>query len=211
MSHHVDELTEKQSQVLAFIQRHMAEHATPPTRAEIAMALGLRSPNSAEQYLRTLQAKGHLEVTGQARGIRLHQRHWERRAAAHRIPIVGRVAAGLPILAEENLEDRFDLPAELFATVPDFLLRVRGESMRDAGILDGDLLAVRRAQDAENGQIVVARIEDEATVKRYRQEGPIVRLLSENADPAYRPIVVDLREQPLSIEGLALGVIGSRR
>ncbi len=206
----MDELTEKQAQVLAFIQRHLAEHAAPPTRAEIAMALGLRSPNSAEQYLRTLAAKGHLEVTGQARGIRLSVQHRERRAAMHRIPVVGRVAAGTPILAEENLEDRFDFPADLFAAVPDFLLRIKGQSMRDAGILDGDLLAVRRTQTAENGQIVVARIDDEATVKRYRREGPIVRLLPENSDPAYRPIVVDLREQPLAIEGLALGVIGSR-
>lgn len=206
----MDELTDKQAQVLAFIQRHMAEHATPPTRAEIALALGLRSPNSAEQYLRTLETKGHLEINGQARGIRLHPQHRERRGALHRIPLVGRVAAGSPILAEENLEDRLDFPAGVFAAVPDFLLRVRGESMREVGILDGDLLAVRRAQTAENGQIVVARIDDEATVKRYRREGSIVRLLPENRDPAYRPIVIDLREQTLAIEGLALGVIGGR-
>lgn len=205
------DLTTRQAQVLEFVRRHVAEHGSAPTRAEIAAAFGLRSANSAEQYLRTLAEKGHLEITGQARGIRLAERHRERRVDMVSIPVVGRVAAGMPILAVENLDDYRDLASNLFEPTPDFLLRIKGHSMRDAGILDGDLLAVRRAQNASNGQIVVARIDDEATVKRFRRDGHIVQLIPENTDPAYQPIVIDLREQTLTIEGLALGVIGVRR
>lgn len=205
------DLTTRQAQVLEYIRKQVAEHGSAPTRAEIAAAFGLRSANSAEQYLRTLAEKGHLEVTGQARGIRLAERHRERRVDTLRVPVVGRVAAGMPILAVENLDDYRDLAANLFEPAPDFLLRVQGQSMRDAGILDGDLLAVRRAQSASNGQIVVARINDEATVKRFRRDGHVVKLIPENSDPAYQPIVIDLREQALAIEGHALGVIGVRR
>lgn len=205
------DLTARQTQVLDFIRKHIADNGGAPTRAEIAAAFGLRSANSAEQYLRTLAEKGHLEVTGQARGIRLPAQHRERRVEMLKVPVVGRVAAGLPILAVENLDDHRDLAANLFEPAPDFLLRIRGHSMRDAGILDGDLLAVKRAQNAMNGQIVVARIGDEATVKRFKREGHIVSLIPENTDPAYQPIVLDLREQELVIEGLALGVIGVRR
>lgn len=205
------DLTARQAQVLEYIRKHVAEHGGAPTRAEIAAAFGLRSANSAEQYLRTLAEKGHLEVTGQARGIRLAERHRERRVELLSVPVVGRVAAGMPILAVENLDDHRDLAANLFEPAPDFLLRVQGQSMRDAGILDGDLLAVRRAQNAMNGQIVVARIGDEATVKRFQRDGHIVKLIPENSDPAYQPIVIDLREQELTIEGHALGVIGVRR
>lgn len=204
-------LTVRQAEVLAFIRKHIAEHGGAPTRAEIAAAFGLRSANSAEQYLRTLAEKGHLEVTGQARGIRLAPQHRERRVELLSVPVVGRVAAGMPILAVENLDDHRDLAANLFDPAPDFLLRVQGQSMRDAGILDGDLLAVKRSSQAMNGQIVVARLGDEATVKRFRRDGHMVSLIPENTDPAYRPIVLDLREQDLVIEGLALGVIGVRR
>lgn len=208
----MDELTERQSQVLEFIRERVAEHGGAPTRAEIAEHFGFRSANSAEQYLKALAAKGHLEVTGQARGIRLAEQHRPPlRGEMLRIPVVGRVAAGLPILAVENLDDWRDLSAHLFVPSPDFLLRVRGHSMRDAGILDGDLLAVKRADNARNGQLVVARIGDEATVKRFKRDGHIVQLLPENSDPAYQPIVIDLREQELLIEGIALGVIGVRR
>ena len=205
------DLTARQAQVLEFIRKHVAEHGGAPTRAEIASAFGLRSANSAEQYLRTLAEKGHLEVTGQARGIRLHERHRERRIEMLRVPVVGRVAAGMPILAVENLDDHRDLAANLFVPAPDFLLRVQGQSMRDAGILDGDLLAVKRASNAANGQIIVARIGDEATVKRFQRDGHIVKLIPENSDPAYQTLVIDLREQELVIEGQALGVIGVRR
>lgn len=207
----MNDLTPRQAQVLEYIRKHVAEHGGAPTRAEIARAFGLRSANSAEQYLRTLAEKGHLEITGQARGIRLAERHRERRSESLRVPVIGRVAAGMPILAVENLDDYRDLAADLFEPTPDFLLRVKGQSMRDAGILDGDLLAVRRAQNASNGQIIVARINDEATVKRFRRDGHIVKLIPENSDPAYQPIVIDLREQELTIEGYALGVIGVRR
>lgn len=207
----MNELTPRQAQVLEYIRHQIADHGGPPTRAEIAAAFGLRSANSAEQYLRILAEKGHLEVSGRARGIRLHERHREPRAATRRVPLVGRVAAGMPILAVENLDDHLDLATALFTPAPDFLLRVHGESMRDAGILDGDLLAVRRTPSAENGQIVVARLDDEATVKRYRRDGHRVSLIPENSDPAYRTLVIDLREQELVIEGLVLGVIGVRQ
>ena len=135
------DLTARQTQVLDFIRKHIADNGGAPTRAEIAAAFGLRSANSAEQYLRTLAEKGHLEVTGQARGIRLAAQHRERRVEMLKVPVVGRVAAGLPILAVENLDDHRDLAANLFEPAPDFLLRIKGHSMRDAGILDGDLVA----------------------------------------------------------------------
>ncbi|MGB0713693.1 MAG: transcriptional repressor LexA [Gammaproteobacteria bacterium] len=178
----------------------MQEHNLPPTRAEICEGLGFKSPNAAEEHLRTLARKGVIELHGgTSRGIRLLEDEPEG------IPLVGRVAAGDPILAEQNIEDYVGVSPETFHPRADYFLRVRGLSMRDAGILDGDLLAVHGTQDVHEGQIVVARLEDEVTVKRFQRKGHIVQLLPENPD--FEPIRVDLREQPLEIEGLGVGVV----
>ena len=194
-----DTLTARQAEILELIRSHIAEQGCPPTRAEIAHTLGFRSPNAAEDHLRALERKGVIElVAGSSRGIRLLQEDFG-------LPVVGRVAAGEPILAEQHIEDYCQLESDTFRPRADYLLRVHGDSMQNVGILDGDLLAVHRTTQAENGQIVVARIEDEVTVKRFRQRGAIVRLLPENPD--YEPIRIDLREQPLVIEGLGVGVI----
>lgn len=196
-----DTLTDRQAEVLELIRGYIAEEGCPPTRAEIADALGFRSANAAEDHLRALERKGRIEIlAGASRGIRLLDEEEE-----YGLPVVGRVAAGEPILAEEHIEDYCDIGAETFYPHADYLLRVHGDSMRDIGINDGDLLAVHSARHAENGQIVVARIGDEVTVKRFRQRGAIVRLLPENPD--YEPIRVDLREQELVIEGLGVGVL----
>lgn len=194
-----DTLTARQAEILELIRSRIAEQGCPPTRAEIAHTLGFRSPNAAEDHLRALERKGFIElVTGSSRGIRLLEEDFG-------LPVVGRVAAGEPILAEQHIEDYCQLEADTFRPRADYLLRVHGDSMMDAGILDGDLLAVHRTVQAENSQIVVARIDDEVTVKRFRQRGAIVRLLPEN--PAYEPIRIDLRVQPLVIEGLGVGVL----
>jgi len=191
-------LTPRQSQVLELIRQFAAEQGYPPTRAEIATALGFRSANAAEEHLKALARKGAIELLpGASRGIRL--------TGAEGLPVVGRVAAGSPILAEEHIEDRYALGGELFHPRAHYLLRVRGMSMRDAGILDGDLLAVHRTAEATNGQIVVARLDDEVTVKRFRRRGRRVRLLPENPD--FQPIEVDLRRQSLVIEGLGVGIL----
>jgi repressor LexA len=194
-----DTLTARQAEILELIRTHIAELGCPPTRAEIAHTLGFRSPNAAEDHLRALARKGAIElVTGSSRGIRLLDED-------PGLPVIGRVAAGEPILAEQHIEDYCALQPELFRPRADYLLTVRGDSMIEAGILDGDLLAVHRQASAVNGQIVVARIDEEVTVKRFRQRGAIVRLLPEN--PAYEPIRIDLREQPLVIEGLGVGIL----
>ncbi len=194
-----DTLTNRQAEILELIRSYVAEEGCPPTRAEIADTLGFRSPNAAEDHLRALERKGVIElVPGASRGIRLLDEDYG-------LPVVGRVAAGEPILAEQNIEDYCQVDADTFHPAADYLLRVRGDSMRDAGILSGDLLAVHRTPRAESGQIVVARLADEVTVKRFRQRGAIVRLLPENPD--YEPIRVDLREQDLVIEGLAVGIL----
>ena len=192
-------LTNRQSEILELIRGYITEEGCPPTRAEIAATLGFRSPNAAEDHLRALERKGVIElVPGASRGIRLVDEDYG-------LPVVGRVAAGEPVLAEQNIEDYCQVDADTFHPRADFLLRVSGDSMKDIGIHDGDLLAVHRTPQAENGQIVVARIEVEVTVKRYRRRGAIVRLLPENPD--YEPIRVDLREQPLAIEGLGVGIL----
>ena len=194
-----DTLTARQSEILDLIRGYIADEGCPPTRAEIARVLGFRSPNAAEDHLRALQRKGYIEiVAGSSRGIRLVDEDFG-------LPVVGRVAAGEPILAEQHIEDHQPLEPGLFHPRADYLLRVHGDSMKDAGILDNDLLAVHSTQHAENGQIVVARIDDEVTVKRFRRRGSVVRLLPEN--PAYEPIRIDLKDQPLVIEGLAVGVL----
>jgi repressor LexA len=196
------ELTPRQKQILALIQKVIRETGMPPTRAEIAEALGFRSVNAAEEHLRALERKGAIELLpGTSRGIRLKDALREQLG----LPLVGRVAAGEPILAEEHIEARYQIDLDLFETLPHFLLRVQGMSMRDAGILDGDLVAVHRTPDVRNRQIVVVRLEDEVTVKRYKQEGHHVWLLPEN--PEFSPIEVDLREQSLIIEGVVVGVV----
>jgi repressor LexA len=196
------ELTPRQRQVLFLIQKVMAESGMPPTRAEIAKELGFRSVNAAEDHLRALERKGALELlSGTSRGIRLKDSLRDQLG----LPLVGRVAAGEPILAEEHIEARYQIDTSLFEKSPHYLLRVHGMSMRDAGILDGDLVAVHRSTDVRNRQIVVARLEDEVTVKRYRQEGHHVWLSPENPD--FEPIEVDLKEREMMIEGVVVGVV----
>ena len=196
------ELTPRQRQVLFLIQKVMAESGMPPTRAEIAKELGFRSINAAEDHLRALERKGVIELlSGTSRGIRLKDALRDQLG----LPLVGRVAAGEPILAEEHIEARYQIDTDIFERLPHFLLRVHGMSMRDAGILDGDLVAVHRSTDVRNRQIVVARLEDEVTVKRYRQEGHRVWLMPENPD--FEPIQVDLKEREMTIEGVVVGVV----
>ena len=190
-------LTDRQIEILELIRRRLADSGHPPTRAEIAQELGFRSPNAAEEHLKALARKGVIElVPGASRGIRL---------VNEGLPVVGRVAAGNPILAEEQIEAHYQVDPRLFQPRADYLLRVRGQSMRDAGILNGDLLAVHRAPQAANGQIVVARLDNEVTVKRFQRRGQLVQLLPEN--PEFEPIEVDLRRAPLVIEGIGVGVI----
>ena len=196
------ELTPRQSQILDMIQEFINETGMPPTRAEIARELGFKSANAAEEHLRALQRKGVLDlVPGASRGIQLKDSLREQMG----LPLVGRVAAGSPILAQEHIEAHYKLDPALFDPKPHYLLRVHGMSMKDAGILDGDLVAVHRTPEVRSRQIVVARLEDEVTVKRYRQEGAIVWLLPENAD--FEPIQVDLAHEALVIEGVVVGVI----
>ncbi len=170
----------------------------PPTRAEIARKLGFRSPNAAEDHLRALERKGYIEMLpGASRGLRLLEEVG--------IPIVGRVAAGSPILAEQHIQGRYQIDTALFKPRADYLLKVRGMSMRDAGILDGDLLAVHRSTEARSGQIVVARLGNEVTVKRLKRQGSQVQLLPENPD--FEPISVDLKRDAFAIEGIGVGII----
>lgn len=194
----MSDLTERQAQILKLIRDFIAASGYPPTRAEIARQLGFRSANAAEDHLKALARKGYLELQpGASRGIQLKQ--------AIGLPVVGRVAAGSPILAEQHIETHYRLDPGLFKPRADYLLRVQGMSMRDAGILDGDLLAVHRTPDVANGRIVVARLQDEVTVKRFRRQGQTVELLPENPD--FAPIVVDLARDTLEIEGLAVGLL----
>lgn len=194
-------LTTRQAQVLDVIRKNIEETGYPPTRAEIAEALGFRSANAAEDHIKALAKKGAIEIVpGASRGIRLPQEEEDLG-----LPIIGQVAAGQPILGEENIEDYCSLTPEFFKPCADYLLRVKGMSMKDIGILDGDLLAVHKTEQARNGQVVVARIEDEVTVKRFFQNKHIIELHAENTE--FEPIVVDLREQAVDIEGLAVGVI----
>jgi len=198
----MQKLTHRQGQVLDFIKNHMQETGMPPTRADIARSLGFRSANAAEDHLKALARKGAIEmVPGTSRGIRLPE------SSSAGIPLIGRVAAGSPILAEEHIEDHIAIPADFFKPAADYFLRVHGDSMINVGIFDGDFLAAKRTSDVHNGQIVVARIEDEVTVKRLdrAKDGYTVRLIAENDD--YAPIEVDLREQAFQIEGLSVGVI----
>lgn len=210
------ELTPRQQEILALIRQHIADTGFPPTRAEIAKQLGFRSANAAEEHLKALARKGVIELTsGASRGIRLLQVSDARHPALQAVgitfslPLIGRVAAGSPLLAQEHVEASYALDPSLFGERPDYLLKVRGMSMRDAGILDGDLLAVRRAQEARNGQIVVARVGDEVTVKRLRRRGASIELLPEN--PEYAPIIVDARSEDFALEGIGVGLLRGGR
>lgn len=195
------QLTRRQQEILDLIRDSIIIDGYPPTRAEIARHFNFKSPNAAEDHLRTLARKGVIEMTpGASRGIRLVEHE-------SGLPVVGRVAAGNPILAQENIEGHYEVAPDLFQPIADYFLRVQGESMKDAGILDGDLLAVHRTEQVENGQIVVARIDDEVTVKRLRRtRSPYrIELLPENE--SFDVIEVDLRDTPFAIEGISVGVL----
>ena len=198
----MNKLTTRQTEVLDFIKSYIYEIGYPPTRADIAKELGFKSANASEEHLKALARKGAIEmIPGTSRGIKLPDSENEG------LPIIGRVAAGNPILAEEHIEDYCELPATFFSPNADYLLQVCGDSMIECGIMDGDLLAVHRTQNVNNGDIVVARIEDEVTVKRFKRSRSKhqVRLLPENKN--FSPIEVDLRHQNFEIEGLGVGVI----
>jgi repressor LexA len=198
----MSDLTPRQTQILRLIQDTISSTGMPPTRKEIARELGFRSPNAAEDHLRALARKGVISLLpGASRGIRLRDTMREQLG----LPLIGRVAAGRPILAEEHIEARLQIDPDVFQPRPHYLLKVVGMSMKDAGILDGDLVAVHRTPEVRNRQIVVARLENEVTVKRYRQEGHIAWLLPENTD--FEPIRVDLKEEQFLIEGVVVGVI----
>ena len=213
-------LTPRQQQILDLVQSAIERTGAPPTRAEIADELGFRSANAAEEHLQALARKGVIElVSGTSRGIRLKSDtlralHLSRNKqfllplpslAQLTLPLIGRVAAGSPILAQEHIDQTYVLEASLFPRRPDYLLKVRGMSMRDAGIIDGDLLAVQKAKEAKNGQIVVARLGDEVTVKRFRRSRHGIELLPENPD--FEPIVVPRGSEDFEIEGLAVGLV----
>ncbi len=210
-------LTARQEQILNLIRDAIENTGFPPTRAEIANELGFRSANAAEEHLQALARKGAIELTpGTSRGIRLREMGVERSTASQLIlphpalmqlnlPLVGRVAAGSPILAQQHIEATYNVDRSLFSAIPDFLLKVRGMSMRNAGILDGDLLAVKKADSARNGQIIVARIGDDVTVKRYKKTGSMIELLPENPD--FDPIRVNPEHDDFALEGLAVGLM----
>jgi repressor LexA len=207
----MEALTDRQSEILQLIRELTEVSGFPPTRAEIAERMGFRSVNAAEQHLRALEKKGAIDIlSGASRGIRVNDaKSPARPGRLMDLPVVGRVAAGAPILAEENVQGRYQVDPNMFTPRADYLLKVKGLSMRDIGILDGDLLAVHKTNEARTGQVVVARIADEVTVKRLRRRGHTVQLLPEN--PEFEPIEVDLRTDDLEIEGIAVGVIRNGR
>lgn len=203
-------LTSRQKEILTFISDHIDSAGFPPTRNDVSKHFGFRSPNAAESHLRALEHKGVIRIeAGRSRGITLTPLSSSNLPASNslrmHLPLVGRVAAGSPILAQENIEHEYRVDPLLFSSRPHYLLRVEGNSMLNAGILDGDLLAVHRTPEAQNGQIVVARLDDEVTVKRFKRSGHRVSLLPEN--PGFQPILVDLRRQELVIEGRAVGIV----
>ena len=214
-------LTARQEQILNLIRDAIQNTGFPPTRAEIATELGFKSANAAEEHLQALARKGAIEISpGTSRGIRLINMSTDRSSARFggtqlalphpalmqlSLPLVGRVAAGSPILAQEHVEATYNVDPALFSAKPDYLLKVRGMSMRDAGILDGDLLAVKKADHAKNGQIIVARIGDDVTVKRYRKTGSTIELLPENPD--FKTIRLEPGRDDFALEGLAVGLL----
>lgn len=196
-------LTARQAQILDLIKENIVSTGMPPTRAEIAKRLGFRSANAAEDHLKALAKKGHIEILpGTSRGIRLTE---DIEPENDGLPVVGKVAAGSPILALEHVDNHVNVDPSMFSPAADFLLKVEGESMKDIGIMDGDLLAVHKTQTARDGQVVVARVEEDVTVKRLERNGSQVILHAENEE--FQPIKVDLASQPFSIEGIAVGVI----
>lgn len=214
-------LTARQQQILDLIKDAIGNTGFPPTRAEIATELGFRSANAAEEHLQALARKGAIEISpGTSRGIRLTEAN---QAGSHGrgtqlalphpslmqlcLPLVGRVAAGSPILAQEHIQASYNVDPALFGAKPDYLLKVRGMSMRDAGILDGDLLAVKKVDSVRNGQIIVARLGDDVTVKRYQKSGSVIQLLPENPD--FEPITVTPQQEDFTLEGLAVGLLRS--
>jgi len=197
-------LTNRQQQIYDLIKDKIKETGMPPTRAEIAKFFGFKSANAAEEHLKALAKKGYIEMlAGTSRGIRLVEELLEDEG----LPLIGRVAAGEPILAQEHVEEHYKMDGNLFHPAADYLLRVNGESMKDIGIMDGDLLAVHQTTDVQNGQVIVARVEDDVTVKRFKREGNVVYLHAENED--FEPIKVDLANQQFNIEGIAVGIIRS--
>ena len=206
-------LTPRQEQILNLIRDAIDNTGFPPTRAEIANELGFKSANAAEEHLQALARKGAIEISpGTSRGIRLIGASVEAipmppPSLMMSLPLVGRVAAGSPILAQEHVEATYSVDPSMFASRPDFLLKVKGWSMRDAGIMDGDLLAVKKVDTAKNGQIVVARIGEEVTVKRYKKTGGVIELLPENPD--FKVIRVDPENDEFALEGLAVGLMRS--
>ena len=198
-------LTARQEEILNLIKTNIKETGYPPTRAEIATELGFRSPNAAEEHLRALARKGVIEmIKGTSRGIRLLEEEH------NGLPLIGRVAAGEAILAIENIEDYLEVPPDMFHPRADFLLKVQGMSMKNIGIIDGDLLVVHKTNTAENGEVVVARIEDEVTVKRLKTNSTAyeIMLMPENDD--LDPILVDLRDQNFVIEGISVGILRTK-
>jgi repressor LexA len=212
-------LTARQEQILNLIREAIENTGFPPTRAEIAAELGFRSANAAEEHLQALARKGAIEISpGTSRGIRLRDMTPDGRQIGNKqlalphpslmqlsLPLIGRVAAGSPILAQEHIEATYSVDPSLFSAKPDYLLKVRGLSMRDAGIMDGDLLAVKKIDTAKNGQIVVARLGDDVTVKRYKKTGSLIELLPENPD--FQPIRVESSADNFALEGLAVGLL----
>jgi len=195
-------LTKRQQQVFDLIKDNITNTGMPPTRAEIAKFFGFKSANAAEEHLKALAKKGYIEMLpGTSRGIRLPEALMEEEG----LPLIGRVAAGEPILAQEHVEEHYKMDGNLFHPPANYLLRVQGESMKDIGILDGDLLAVHQTTDVTDGQVVVARVENDVTVKRFKRQGNIVFLQAENEE--FAPIIVDLTTQELTIEGIAVGII----
>ena len=200
------ELTKRQGEVLDVIKDQITKTGMPPTRVELARILGFKSANAAEEHLKALARKGAIEIlSGTSRGIRVVSEHKDNEAANEGLPLIGKVAAGEPILAQEHVETHYNVDPSLFHPAADFLLRVQGESMKDIGIMDGDLLAVHKTQNINNGQVVVARVEDDVTVKRFYRDGKQITLKAENT--LFDPIKVDLEYQSFDIEGIAVGVI----
>ncbi|MDT0595128.1 transcriptional repressor LexA [Glaciecola petra] len=197
-------LTPRQQEVLDLVKTTMIDTGMPPTRAEIARQLGFKSANAAEEHLKALAKKGVIEILpGTSRGIKLNVDLEDE--VEEGLPLIGQVAAGEPILAQEHVENRFKLDPAMFHPRADFLLRVKGESMKNIGIMDGDLLAVHKTDQVNNGQVVVARVDEDVTVKRFERKGSEILLHAENEE--FAPIRVDLASQFFTIEGLAVGVI----
>jgi repressor LexA len=200
--HELKPLTNRQQQIFDLIKENIQNTGMPPTRAEIATFFGFKSANAAEEHLKALAKKGYIEMLpGTSRGIRLAEQF----TVEEGLPLIGRVAAGEPILAQEHVEEHYQMNGNLFHPAADYLLRVNGESMKDIGILDGDLLAVHQTTDVQNGQVIVARVENDVTVKRFKRDGNVVYLHAENE--SFEPIKVDLTCQEFNIEGIAVGVI----